>query len=327
MSIWMTVASGLMSAPCRVVQWLTDAPATITRSAWGSSSAANGEAEPAGDAERVGQPGEQPVRRRRGGEDRADPLAERLELGPGVGEDGAAAGDDRGSLRAGDVLGDLHHRPHRRLGGGEIGRGGLPRLGACGRLGLDVDRQHQHDRPALGDRPVIRALRVVGGGLGAEHAVGDRPHRLDEVVLVDPEVARERGRRRLAGEDEQRRPALRGLGEPGHRVRQPGALVHADDTDAAGGARVSVGHAHGAALVAGVMEVSAAPAQRVGDDEVAAAEHAERVLHPLRCDRQPDDVGNGRRRHTGATASLELPSGWTHDAAMLLRSPLRCLAS
>ena len=299
-----------MSAPWRVVQWLTDAPATITRSAWGSSSAANGEAEPAGDPERVRQPGEQPVRRRRGGEDRADPLAERLEFGPGVGEDRAAAGDDRGPLRAGDVLGDLHHGTHRRLGQGEIGRGGLLGFGVRRRLGLEIDRQHQDDRPALGDRPVIRALGVVRRGPRAEHAVGDRPDRLDEVVLVDPEVARERRGRRLTGDHEQRRPALRRLGEAGHRVREPGALVNSADTHSPCGPGVSVGHADGAALVAGVVEVGAAPAERVRDDEVAAAEHAERVLHPLRGDRQADDIGDGRRRHTGSTASLELPSGW-----------------
>ena len=45
-SIWITVASAEISAPCLVVQWLTEAPTTITASAWGSSSAANGEAKP-----------------------------------------------------------------------------------------------------------------------------------------------------------------------------------------------------------------------------------------------------------------------------------------
>ena len=49
-----------MSAPWRVVQWLTDAPATITRSAWGSSSAANGEANPPEIPSAYGSPANSP---------------------------------------------------------------------------------------------------------------------------------------------------------------------------------------------------------------------------------------------------------------------------
>ncbi len=45
-SIWITVASGLISAPCLVVQWLIDAPKTRTTSAVGRISAANGAANP-----------------------------------------------------------------------------------------------------------------------------------------------------------------------------------------------------------------------------------------------------------------------------------------
>ncbi len=46
MSIWASLAVSAMSWPWRVVQWLTDAPATSTTSAWGMTLAANGEAKP-----------------------------------------------------------------------------------------------------------------------------------------------------------------------------------------------------------------------------------------------------------------------------------------
>ena len=70
-------------------------------------------------------------------------------------------------------------------------------------------------------------------------------------------------------EHEQRRPALDRLGQPGHRVRQPGPLMHAAHADAAARACVSVGHADRAALVAGGMKPRPQHAQRIADDEVA----------------------------------------------------------
>jgi hypothetical protein len=41
------------------------------------------------------------------------------------------------------------------------------------RLRLDVDREHEHDRPALGPGSVIGALGVTGGGVGAVEALGE----------------------------------------------------------------------------------------------------------------------------------------------------------
>ncbi len=177
-------------------------------------------------------------------------------------------------------------------GGASGGSGGLRRGGLIGRLGLNVDRQHQHDRPALCDRALVRARGIVGGCPGAVDPVGDRADRLDQVVLVDPEVRGQRRRGRLAGEDQHGRAALGGFGEAGHRVRQAGPLVDADHADAAGGAGVAVGHAGCAHLVPGGVEGGAVPDQRVGHDEVAAPEHAEGVLDPLGGDRGADDVGD-----------------------------------
>ncbi len=249
--------------------------------------------EAARDADRVGEALEQAVRRCRGGQNRADPLAELLERVSRVGEDGAAARDDRGRGRGSDKVSDGGDCLGPRFRGEQLRRGRLLRGRGCGRLRLDVDRKHQNDRPALGEGSVVGPLRVVRGGARAVDAVGDCPHRLDQIVLVDPEVRGQRGRRRLAGQHEQWRAALGRLGEAGDRVRKPGPLVDAADPDPAADAGVSVGHAHRAALVAGGVKARATAAQSVRDDEVAAAEHAERVLDPERADRGADDVGDG----------------------------------
>ena len=73
-----------------------------------SSAAASGRGEAAGDPERVGEAGEQPVGRGRGGQQRADDAARPLELGARVGQHGAAPGDD--------------HRPPRGSAAGRPGR-------------------------------------------------------------------------------------------------------------------------------------------------------------------------------------------------------------
>ena len=55
------MASSEISAPCLVVQWFTEAPTTITVSAWGSSSAANGEAKPPEIPNAYGRPANRPL--------------------------------------------------------------------------------------------------------------------------------------------------------------------------------------------------------------------------------------------------------------------------
>ena len=56
-------------------------------------------------------------------------------------------------------------------------------------------------------------------------------------------------------------------------------------------ARVAVGHRDRAALVAGVVERAPGGVQRLGGEEVAAAEDAERVADPERGERAPDRLG------------------------------------
>ena len=221
--------------------------------------------------------------------------AEALELVAGVGQHRAAAGDDHRPLRALQQIGDGGHRRGRRLGRGEGRQRRLAGLERLGRLGLDVDGQHEHHGPALDHRALVGALGVVGGGGGALDAVGGRAHGLDQPGLVDAEVGGQRRRRRLAGEHEHGRAALHRLGEAGHRVGEPRALVHAADPDAAAHARVPVRHADRPVLAAGGVEAGAAAAQRVGDHEVAAAQHPEGVADAGGGQRLAHDIGHALR--------------------------------
>ena len=219
-----------------------------------------------GDAERVWEPREQTVGRRGRRQDRADLLAEALELAAGAGEHRPPAGDDRGSFGFDDDVYGLVDGLGCRLGRAQGRHRGPRRLGLDGGLRLDVDREHQHDRPALCYCALVGTCSVVGGGLRAVYPVGDRADRLDEVVLIDPEVRGQRRRRRLAREHEDGGAALGRLGKPGHRVGQPRSLVHAADAHRASDASVAVGHADRAALVAGVVEAGAVADERVGHD-------------------------------------------------------------
>ena len=165
-----------------------------------------------------------------------------------------------------------------------------------GRPGLDVDREHEHDRPALGLGALVGPQRIVGRGLGGVQALGDRPHRLDEPVLVDAEVRGQRGRRGLAGQDEERRAALGRLGQPGHRVGQPRTLVHADHAHASRHPRVAVGGGDRPGFQTRVVQGGAAGDERLGDDHVARAQQPEDVAHALRGQRLADHVGHRARR-------------------------------
>ena len=61
---------------------------------------------------------------------------------------------------------------------------------------------------------------------GSSTRIGTAPTARRQRLLVDVEVRPRLGR--LGGDDHQRGPALGGLGDPGHRVGQPAALVHRD---------------------------------------------------------------------------------------------------
>ena len=251
--------------------------------------------EPARDAQRPRIAVEDPLRHRAVGQQRAGTLAEGGERGPGAAEHGATAGDDDRPLRALQQVGDggdlLRARRGRRRHGQHA------RLGRVdGGLRLQVDRQVEHDGAALERGAAVRARGVRLGGGRAVDRLGDRADRVGEVVLVDAEVRGERGAGRVPGDDEHRRPRLRRLGEAGHGVREARPLVHGAHADASRDARPAVGHAQRAGLVAGGEEPRAAALERLGGDEVAAADDAEDGLHAERREPAADGGGNGLRR-------------------------------
>ena len=173
------------------------------------------------------------------------------------------------------------------------GSGGREGCVDRGRLGLDVDREHQHHRPALDHRALVGALGVVGGGLaGCARARRSRRR-------TRPGRAGRSGSSRSAPPPASR-PASTSSGvrllaasvSPVIVLVRPGPWCTLHTPTPAGHPRVPVGHADRAALVAGVVEAGAAANERVGDDEVAAAEDPERVPDALRRDRRSDDVGH-----------------------------------
>ena len=221
-------------------------------------------------------PGEQPVTHRGGREERARAFGQALQGGPGARQDGAAAGQQHRTLRAPEQVGERGDGRRRRRGSERLaGSHGAP-VGPRARLALYVQRQHQHHGAPLDDGPPQRPADVLGGRVGAEHAVGGGADGLHHRGLLDTEVGAQRGGGRVAREDDQRRAALRRLRDPGHRVREPGALVHAAHAEPPGHARVRVGHASGSALVARGDEAPALVDECRGDREVPAADDAER---------------------------------------------------
>ncbi len=134
-------------------------------------------------------------------------------------------------------------------------------------------------------------MGVLCGRRGTVEPFRDRADRLDQAVLIDPEVAGQRRGGRLPGQHEHRGAALGRLGQAGHRVGQPGSLVDRADRELAADAAVAVGHPDRAVLMARGVKAHAVGAHRVGHDEVAAAENAERVGDSLGRDRLADDVG------------------------------------
>ena len=140
------------------------------------------------------------------------------------------------------------------------------------------------------------------------HPLRDRADRRDQRVLVDPEVGPHGRGRGLGGEHQQRGAALRGLGDAGHRVGQPAALVHGEHRRPPGRARAGVGHRRRAALVPGRDERDARRAQRVRHVEVAAAHDAEGVSdaepgeRPSRRARRRSRSSLDQRQHPGRAA-------------------------
>jgi hypothetical protein len=189
-------------------------------------------------------------------------------------------------------------RPH----GVEVGCGWRSRWRRRDRLDVDGRRHRislQTERKVEQHGAAFDLGDPVGRGGCAHRAVSglDRqrggPDGFGEGGLVDEEV---RPRFGHAGRDhDHRRPALGRLGDPGHRVGQPAALVESHDADRAAHPRVRVGHRGGPAFVPGCDKVHAMSAQGVRDVEVPRADHPERLPDPERAQ---------RRRHHGCDVDL-----------------------
>ena len=294
-STWITLAPGLIIAPCFVVQWLTEAPTTSTTSACGSSSAANGLAKPPEIPSAYGSPANSPF----AGADVAR-IAPIRSPSRSSSSPASASTAPRPAMIAGRSRSTISSAAAAiacaiRLRGVRSGGGG----GCCGSAlaagwgWMSIGSISTTGRRSVSARWYARcASSAAVFGLWTRSAIAPtdstrscwsiRKFDVSAAAGVSP-ASTSSGVRLLAAS-----------AEPGHRVRQARPLVDADDPDAPGDARVPVGHADGAALVAGVVEAGAAAAQRVGDDQVAAADDAERVLHTLRGDRRADHVGDGR---------------------------------
>ena len=106
-----------------------------------------------------------------------------------------------------------------------IGCGAAAACTSSGRLSTTVRRCSTAVRKARTTSSASRVRRV--------DAFRDRTDRFDKRVLVDPEVRPHSGAAGVGGQHQHRRAALRGLGDPGHRVGEPAALVHGEHADAA----------------------------------------------------------------------------------------------
>ena len=232
--------------------------------------------EAAGDAERERQAvrtGRGPSPRR---EQRAGALAERLErlagrpaTRPRRGRPGSAPG---AGVASSSATASTSSGSGARRGRGDAPAPAWPRAppapaGRSGRCSTTGSRSTRARRSARAASSAAVA--------GLVDAVDDRPAAERDRRLVELEVRPQRRRRRVGGQQDRRRPGLRGLDQAGERVGESGALVRGADGDPAGGPPVAVGHAHGVALVARGVNVAPRLAQGVRQQEVAAAEHPE----------------------------------------------------
>ena len=249
-----------------------------------------GRGEPAGDPERPRVAGEQAVRDGRGREQRSGGGAERPQLAAGRAR--AAARDEHGALRRREQPGDSSTAagrtgPRR----GTAGRGTSGAGAACtssGRLSTTVRRcSRPSGRPGRRRRPPTS---------GVCHPLGHRADGGHQRVLVDAEVGADGGRPRVRREHEQRRAALRGLGDAGHGVGEPaaggGGRLGGGGGGRGGGGRGGSRHQGGSKMVAEGEEPHAAARARGGHGG---------GRRPLQLPHRPE--------RAGGTPSARCPSG------------------
>src|SRR4029079_264601 len=117
-------------------------------------------------------------------------------------------------------------------------------------------------------------------------------------------------------------PALGGLGDPGHRVRQSAALVHGDGGPALRRTRERIGHRRRTALVPGGHEPGPRVHHGVRDVEVSRADHTEDVVDPAVDQGATDEVRDARHRQrsTRATARAGAPDPVTMGSGPTIRT-------
>ena len=215
-------------------------------------------------------------------------LGQRDRLLAGLGVDDAPARQEERPLR-------LRQHGHRALDGLRIARRArIHRPVGVRREHFRVDglavqkipRNVQEHRPALvGERGPEGVVQHLGDALGLvdlQRELGDgleHRHQVERLAAIAiDEVARD-----VAGDHQDRRPALVGQGDAGDEIgrARPGG------GDAGGrlprGAGIAVRHEGGPLLVPGVDEADIASAVHLGDDAVGGRpHHAEGVLDPFR---------------------------------------------
>ena len=268
-----TVVSGPISRPWRIVHMLSEHPQPTIRSAAPISSAASGVAKPPLTSRSQGFPRNRPLAAAEVASSAPHASASRSRSArafatraprPATNTGRCALARTRASSAAASVPG----------GQGPSGGARRDRRRVTLRR-LHVQRHREHHRAALRLRGPVGPGHVGDGRAGGVQPVGLRPDRGGERRHVDPEVGPHRRAGHVRRQHQQRRPALGRLGDAGERVGQARPLMDRHQADPAGRPRPAVGHAGGAAFVAGGDEPGAPGDQGVGHVEVAAAHHAE----------------------------------------------------
>ena len=173
---------------------------------------------------------------------------------------------------------------------GEMSPGKGASCTSVGRLSTTVWRS----RSALHHRP----QRIVARRGRRVDALRHSPDRARHLGLLEVEVRLHRAHRHVAGQHQQRRAALGGLGDAGERIGEPRPRMHAAEGELLRRLGVGVGHAGGVALVPRRDQLHAVLNQGVRDLEVGGAEQAEAAARAVRCQVAGEDSGNSRRsRH------------------------------
>ena len=236
--------------------------------------------EPAGDAERPRVPANRPVGHRRGGQQRPAAARPALERPPAPASRAPRPARNTGRRAAASSVGQLGDR-----GGGRPGGAGSGSTGAAGTGQLR--RPAPPGRPAAGSARTVRrspTARAVGPRRRRRprsrpvQPLGTAPTARGQAVLVDPEVRAHRGAAVSAASTSSGVRLLAASVMPVIALVSPGPGAPYSTPTSPADPGVRVGHRRRAALVPGRDEAGAGRDQRVGDGEVAAADHAEDVV-------------------------------------------------